>query len=332
MQVNPKRNAALDFTKGILVLLMIVYHWGNYFLGEVRYFYDYLRFLTPSFIFITGWIIGIIYTRKYDLNDTRVYKRLIIRGIKVLVLFTILNLVTHGMGLGRRTGGGTGISGFINEAFGIYVSGNSRTASFQVLVPIGYILIFSAPWLWVSRFGKNYLISLALLLTIANQIGEAYGNTSINLALLSFGVLGLVFGFSAIPSPVESFIRVSTLTPVYVAYLALMTWIGPKYWVQLIGVWLSVMLIFAIGQRQATANRIGRGITEIGKYSLVGYVGQIAILQCLRALANPLEKIPYVAAMCLLLAFALTTLLIFALSAATTRSKITNACYRFAFG
>ncbi|HEY1462593.1 MAG TPA: hypothetical protein VGF44_04170, partial [Terriglobales bacterium] len=50
------RNPALDFTKGFLVLLMVVYHWFNYFVGPQAGVYKYIRFLTPSFIFITGFI------------------------------------------------------------------------------------------------------------------------------------------------------------------------------------------------------------------------------------------------------------------------------------
>lgn len=48
------RIPALDFTKGALVLTMVLYHWLNYFVGVTGYYYRYLHFLTPSFIFITG--------------------------------------------------------------------------------------------------------------------------------------------------------------------------------------------------------------------------------------------------------------------------------------
>ena len=49
---------ALDFTKGALVLIMVLYHWLNYFYGPRGDVYRYLRFLTPSFIFITdSWCL-----------------------------------------------------------------------------------------------------------------------------------------------------------------------------------------------------------------------------------------------------------------------------------
>ena len=62
------RNQALDFTKGVLVLLMILYHWINYFVGISGPVYTYLRFIPPSFIFIAGFLIANVYPTKYGLN------------------------------------------------------------------------------------------------------------------------------------------------------------------------------------------------------------------------------------------------------------------------
>ena len=59
------RNPALDFTKGALVLIMVLYHWANYFLNLSWTFYRYLHFLTPSFIFITGFMVSNVYLSKY---------------------------------------------------------------------------------------------------------------------------------------------------------------------------------------------------------------------------------------------------------------------------
>ena len=55
------RISALDFTKGALVLVMVLYHWLNYFVGPQGDFYRYLSFLPPSFICITGFLISHVY-------------------------------------------------------------------------------------------------------------------------------------------------------------------------------------------------------------------------------------------------------------------------------
>src|ERR1700758_4327571 len=75
------RIAALDFTKGSLVLIMVLYHWINYFYGVQDN--RYLRFLTPSFIFITGFLISNVYLSKYGVSDPKLPRRLIQRGAKI---------------------------------------------------------------------------------------------------------------------------------------------------------------------------------------------------------------------------------------------------------
>ena len=91
--ISPKvqRISALDFTKGALVLIMVLYHWINYFIGPQWRYYDYLRFLTPSFIFITGFMISNVYLSKYDPADARLSKRLFMRGLKLIAIFVCSN-------------------------------------------------------------------------------------------------------------------------------------------------------------------------------------------------------------------------------------------------
>ena len=85
------RDAAIDFTKGALVLFMVLYHWLNYFVGPQGHFYNYLRFLTPSFIFISGFMISRIHLGRYENNGLRLAKRLTVRGLKLLALVFLLN-------------------------------------------------------------------------------------------------------------------------------------------------------------------------------------------------------------------------------------------------
>ena len=52
------RGDAVDFVKGVLVLLMVLYHWMNYFVSVEANLYRYFRFLTPSFILISGVLVS----------------------------------------------------------------------------------------------------------------------------------------------------------------------------------------------------------------------------------------------------------------------------------
>src|SRR6476620_8358523 len=87
------RLVALDFTKVALVLVMVLYHWLNYFVGVQGFFYRYLRFVTPSFIFITGFLISRVYLSKYTAPDLRLPRRLLVRGLKLFAIFLALNAV-----------------------------------------------------------------------------------------------------------------------------------------------------------------------------------------------------------------------------------------------
>ena len=98
--VKPKptdfsRDTAIDFTKGALVLFMVLYHWLNYFVGPQGQYYDYLRFLTPSFIFITGFMISQIQLRRYENSGRSLSKRLFVRGLKLLLVFLVLNALVY---------------------------------------------------------------------------------------------------------------------------------------------------------------------------------------------------------------------------------------------
>ena len=150
------RIPALDFTKGALVLIMVLYHWINYFLGP----HDnrYLRFLTPSFIFISGFIISNIYLSKYGIADPHLPKRLIERGLKILGVFIVLNLMRGFVSPGHTNANTLTTHDWIRSLIDIYVlgsgvgGGQAKAVAFFILVPIGYLLLLSAGLLVLSRY------------------------------------------------------------------------------------------------------------------------------------------------------------------------------------
>src|SRR5256885_17147620 len=88
---------ALDMTKVVLVMAMVIYHSFNYSTDYTLGF-KYLPFLPPSFILITGFLIARLYFTPDAARDSRVYGRLFFRGCRLLVLFTLLNLLTQLVG------------------------------------------------------------------------------------------------------------------------------------------------------------------------------------------------------------------------------------------
>src|ERR1035437_5508628 len=85
-----ERIQEIDFTKGILIISMVIYHTLN----SHRVFpHQFMAFLPASFIMITGFIITQIYFPKYGLDIKGLRTRLAVRSLKLLLIFTVLNLV-----------------------------------------------------------------------------------------------------------------------------------------------------------------------------------------------------------------------------------------------
>ena len=142
VSVPVERNGALDYVKGALVMLMVLYHWLNYFIGAEWSGYRYLRFLTPSFIFITGFLVSHVYLARYPADSRMLRRRLVQRGTKLLLLFGVLNLAdtavsVHGYEISLLVK-----SWPVSRIVAVFVTGEAG-ASFSILVPIAYLLMLA---------------------------------------------------------------------------------------------------------------------------------------------------------------------------------------------
>ncbi|NOS80996.1 MAG: hypothetical protein HOP32_05375 [Nitrospira sp.] len=277
---NADRNPALDFTKGTLVLFMVLYHWANYFVSTQGSLYLYLRFITPSFIFIAGFLIANVYPVRYGLSNPGASERLVKRGLKLIAMFTLLNIAANGMFASNYNGAMPGIGGFIRDAPSIYFSGSAR-AAFEVLVPISYLLLLSAGIFLAPRLSK-YIVHLACgFLFLCLVVMSFYGRSSANLELVANGLLGMVLGFYPIEKINRWVDHTSIVVCLNVAYLLAITIWGMSYFLQVIGVCLSVILLYLVGMKSAGWGGIQGQINLIGQYSLFGYVAQVGLLQLL---------------------------------------------------
>jgi len=187
------RIAALDVVKGLLVLLMVVYHWLNYFIGLQWGGYRYLRFLTPSFIFISGFVVSQGYLRRYPVGSPVFRLRLWRRGLKLLALFTALNVTVELTVGGRLHLIDAESAGLAATIAGVFVHGDAR-AAFDVLVSIGYFLLL-APVVVVSskRLGISLTAMACGAVTIVLTL-EMTGRTNPHIEMLSLALLGLAAG------------------------------------------------------------------------------------------------------------------------------------------
>ena len=280
------RAPALDFTKGALVLIMVLYHWLNYFYSVHGYFYRYLRFLPPSFIFITGFLISHIYFSKYSIADPNLRKRLIRRGLKLLAIFILLNLAISSVISESYDGRILFAYSSLKTIVSVYVVGNTfvaggKLAAFYVLVPISYLLILSAGLLPICKLYK-YVYHITCILSLVCVIAlNIWGLESSNLELITIGLLGLICGYIPIERVNMIIKRPYVLGAGYVCYLTAITIWDATYPLEIIGVCLTLIVIYSCGTWGRDSGKVWQNIILLGRYSLFGYITQVAVLQLL---------------------------------------------------
>jgi peptidoglycan/LPS O-acetylase OafA/YrhL len=336
-QTDLPRDTAIDFTKGALVLFMVLYHWLNYFVGTKGQYYDYLKFLTPSFIFITGFMISQIQLRRYENSGRSLSKRLFVRGLKLLALFLVLNAIVYAVLSRVRVPFSLWGESLRNFSWAALVVGTSRAADgeksviFSILVPIAYLLIVSAGVVALTRRVKYAFFCTLCVLAVAATLIRFWGLENVYLDLLMVGVLGVVAGFAGSEQIASVVNHPYIITMLYCLFLAVITIWGVPLPLQITSVILTTALLYAAGRVLArTGTDRGRMIL-LGKYSLLGYIAQIAILQGLRRISWFSQHGVSASLASLLLAALLTVTVVVAVDTARQRSKIAADMYRLVF-
>jgi hypothetical protein len=261
---------------------MVAYHAISYSAFRPVAF-RYLAFLPPSFILITGFLVGQVYATRYDLRTWKPYLRLAVRGGKLLLLFVLLNAV-HCVALERSLADGLGE--FADRSSVIFISGNGREGIFEVLLPIAYFLLLAPGLLWL-RARASAAVALGALLLVGGCVTlEMSGHSSKNLFLLSAGFIGLALGLL----PMQWVDRVARMWfPAFLLYALYRFCIyrfGEAYAVQMCGAAVSVFLLYSCALQLRTDSWLGRQVVMFGKYSLLGYLAQIALLQVVVRMAG----------------------------------------------
>jgi peptidoglycan/LPS O-acetylase OafA/YrhL len=335
---SPKaqRIPALDFTKGVLVLLMVLYHWINYFIGPQWGYYEYLRFLTPSFIFITGFIISNVYLSKYDASDPRLPRRLFTRGLKLLAIFLVLNLARIFIVPALGTGVVAKNSFQPETLIAIFVSGNLGTSggklgAFPILVPISYLLMLAGGLMLPHRFFRyTFHIVFALMMFSILILGLTGARAPI-LESVAIGMLGVLTGFAPI-STINDFIRYPfALLFAYLGYtIAITIWSDP-FPLVIVGVLLSLIVIYLVGSGGIGSGAVRNEVILLGKYSLLAYISQIAVLQILSAGFHRFNSGAAVLPISFAAAFALTIICVEVVNRARAKSASADRLYKAVF-
>jgi peptidoglycan/LPS O-acetylase OafA/YrhL len=331
------RLLALDFTKGALVLLMVIYHWLNYFTSHADYIHRYLRFITPSFIFLTGFLISNVHLSKSYALDPRFHNRLVKRGAKLLALFVLLNLIKSLLLHHFR------IVDMLDEQFSrgnmlaVYVTGNifltehNKLASFYILVPIGYLLILSACLLMIYRCYCYVFQVACTVLFLCIFVLDRQGIESATLELLGIGLLGLGIGSVPIENIKQFIGRPHWLILAYMCYAVAVNVWNVVYPLEVVGVCLNLMLIYRLSTFMESHSKIGRQMMRLGRYSLFGYIVQIVILQLLHSSLHGTSSRVWIPIVALLAGGALTVAAVGWLDRARANAAIVNKFYVYVF-
>jgi len=277
--IKKSRNHAIDFAKGALVLLMVLYHWLNYFVGIEGFVYRYIRFITPSFVFLAGFLATYLMSLPQKSKSSNPGKRLILRGSKLLLVFTALNIIVMLIAPNDSYGRSRTLSSFLNNIGSIYTTGSSSIAAFWVLVPISYTLIIAGAF---TNFQDRLRISLTIptgILFIAAIVTSILGYKIPMVELLSLGLLGLIVG-TALANRIQNlsswwwFLMIA-----YPIHIVAITNFGAIYALQLIATCVNLWLLYLIAIKLRPTSSICRMMSLLGQYTLLGYVSQIALLQ-----------------------------------------------------
>jgi len=324
------RNAALDFVKGALVMCMVVYHSLNYFYPKETAL-RYLHFLPSSFIFIAGFFVSSIYLLKYDPADSRLCWRLFRRGIKLLLVFVALNVTANAFFKSNYNQRQLGLDALRQQLVAIFVYGDGGAAVFDVLLPISYLLMLSGILVMGCRMSPRFLQIVSGSLVLLCLILAGTGRLTSNLELLSMGLLGTLAGFISM-SKIERMANQPVLLVIaYLVYLGVISRWYPVYWVNMIGVGLTLAGFYSLGSRLEDRGCVPQAIHLLGKYSLLAYILQIGELQivfrCLRGFSSDGVK--------LAIALVATTLVMWAIIKAVDWSRGKwdwfNQTYKFVF-
>jgi peptidoglycan/LPS O-acetylase OafA/YrhL len=309
---------------------MVLYHWLNYFFGLDWGGYRYLRFLTPSFIFLTGFLVSHVYLVRFPYDSPTLRRRLIQRGVKLLLLFVVLNVAVTALELHTAEPWRWSASWPVSRIAAVFLR-NEGGAAFSILVSIAYFLIAAPVVLYISkRSGLSLTAIAAVGLGAAIWLSLA-GMDNFNAEMLAIAFVGLAAGAPEHRRLTTAVNHPGLLLLGYLLYLLAIMFFDVPFTLQVVGVCLSVSLLYVLGLGHRRPRGVRQQIIDLGKYSLFAYVVQIAVLQILRRAFSGADLTTVDLAAALVLAVVATVGVVRAASACRVSWPIADRCYRAVF-
>ncbi len=277
--ISTERDPALDFTRGALVVLMIIYHAVNYAAADQAVL-RHLRFLPGAFVFLSGFVVSRVYLARRGTGKGSAGARVMLRGVRLFGLFLALNLLVHAVvpeSYNRRLD----FAEFIGRLDVVLGPGGVRTAVFGVLLPIAYVLAASGAALALGRQGEQLLRLLGVTVFAVSAAWAVFTPLPFNLELSALGFLGVLAGM--MPSArIPTLMRRPTLIFLGLGALHLVLATGePGFLFTAALVSVTLMALQMTGRFLCPSLFAAAALAGLGRHSLLAYLLQIAALQAI---------------------------------------------------
>jgi hypothetical protein len=277
-----QRDLALDAVKGGLIVLIALYHAMNYVGTVPAAAYGYLRVGNGAFVFLAGYAAATFHATADSPSAWPVARHLLLRGARLLTLFTALNLALACAGLTSYRQVNFNLGEFLHHASGIYLAGDAPQAAFRILVPTAYLLML-AGLLFMTR---RPTASCVLLTLVGAGLYQASKQPAPLVFFLLTGLVGLCLG------------RITPGLPTWRLPSGMLSLAGCLIMASMMNLLSGQVLAYGCGiammfklardgaGRLAHDGVIFRQAVLLGRYSLVAYIGQIGWLFGLHRLAR----------------------------------------------
>jgi hypothetical protein len=212
----------------------------------------------------------------------------------------------------------------------VFVEATAR-AAFGILVSISYFLLLAPFVLLLSGRSKVPLWVFAAAAVLATLIGESTGFTNPHCEMLSVALLGLAAGTLRGDRAAVLLRSPVVIVGAYGIYVAAITVWNTPFSLQLVGVCLSVLALYAVAEFCGSNGLLQRSVIRLGQYSLLAYVAQIIVLQLLRRGLSGLSLSGVEIAMPLVIGMAATVALVELSEWLRARSHAIDRSYRVVF-
>jgi fucose 4-O-acetylase-like acetyltransferase len=264
---------------------MVAYHTLNYFLDGYHILYAYIGYVTQAFIFYSGFVSGTVYFNKLIADKKAVYKRLIVRGCKIILLFFIINLLIHALFQNNLNNKDFGLHLFLNNITTVFLTGSDKIARFAILLPIGYVLLLSPVLISLHRY-KYYAFTTIIVFWLLADLMDVRGFFNLNCILT--GIAG-VFG-GLIYNDQYKRLNIKQVRFAAVAIVLIFLFIFIPFYSDPRSHYISyflyiIVIVYNMHLLTGFFNPTGlltRHVLKFGQYSLYLYLAQIFILQIIK--------------------------------------------------